>query len=110
MVAQDPSEGGVFLPCPFRELTGWWCPGCGLTRATHHLFRGDVTQAFRYNVLVLVVLGAIVAGWVTWLAQASGRPSRWVMRIPLWAQLAAGSVLVAYGVVRNLPGVTGLKG
>lgn len=110
VVAQDPSEGGVFLPCPFRALTGWWCPGCGLTRATHHLFRGDVTQAFRYNVLVVVVLGAIAAGWLTWLAQAAGRSARWFVRVPVWAQIAAGAVLVAFAVVRNLPGVPGLRG
>jgi len=110
VVAQDPSKGGVFLPCPFRTLTGWWCPGCGLTRATHHLFRGDITQAFRYNALVLVVLAAIVAGWLTWLVQATGRPARWFARVPLWAQLAAGAALVGFGVVRNLPGVAGLTG
>lgn len=110
VVAQDPSEGGVFLPCPFRTLTGWWCPGCGLTRATHHLFRGDLSEALRYNVLVVLVLTVIFAGWATWLVQAAGRPVRWVARVPVWTQVAAGTVLVAFAVVRNLPAVPGLRG
>ena len=106
----DPADGGAFLPCPFRTLTGWWCPGCGLTRATHHLLRGDVAQAHRYNVLVVVVLAAIVAGWVGWLLRATGRPVRSIARIPVGAQLAAAGLLVAFALVRNLPTVPGLRG
>lgn len=104
----DPSDGGVFLPCPFRTSTGWWCPGCGLTRATHHLLRGDVVQAHRYNALVVVVLAAIVAGWMGWLLRATGRSA--IARIPVGFQLAAGGVLAAFAVVRNLPAVPFLRG
>ena len=110
VVANDPSDGGVFLPCPFRTLTGWWCPGCGLTRATHHLLRGDLTQALRYNVFVVVVLAAITMSWGAWLRSAAGRPRRTAARVPISVQLAAGTVLVAYAVVRNLAGVPGLRG
>lgn len=106
----DPSDGGLFLPCPFRTLTGWWCPGCGLTRATHHLLRGDLTQALRFNLLVLLVLAAFAVGWLSWLLAASGRPVRWVRRVPITVQVAAGSLLVGFAVVRNLPGVSGLRG
>jgi hypothetical protein len=110
VVANDPAGGGVFLPCPFRTLTGWWCPGCGLTRATHHLLRGDVTQALRYNLFVIVIVAAISLGWLTWLRQAAGRSAMWVARIPLWTQVVAGGVLVGFAVVRNLPVVPGLRG
>lgn len=110
VVAEDPSDGGVFLPCPFRTLTGWWCPGCGLTRATHHLFRGDVVQALRFNLFVVIVLAAIAAGWLAWVAAAAGRSTAWLRRIPVWSQMLAGTVLVAFAVVRNLPGVAGLRG
>jgi hypothetical protein len=110
VVADDPSDGGLFLPCPFRTLTGWWCPGCGLTRATHHLFRGDVVQAARYNLFVVLVLGAIAAAWLIWLVQASGRSIDWVRRIPVWSQVLAATVLVGFAVIRNLPGVHGLRG
>ena len=47
VTAVDPSDRGVFPACPFRSLTGWWCPGCGLTRATHHLMHGDLLGALR---------------------------------------------------------------
>ena len=110
VVAENPSEGGAFLPCPFRTLTGWWCPGCGLTRATHHLFRGDLVQAFRYNLFVLVVLAGIVAAWTFWLLDRAGRTVRWGKLLPVWGQVAAVAVLAAFAVLRNLPIVPGLRG
>lgn len=31
--------------CPFRRVTGFRCPLCGLTRATRALTRGDIGNA-----------------------------------------------------------------
>ena len=106
----DPSDGGMFLPCPFRAMTGLWCPGCGLTRATHHLLRGDVVQAFRFNLLVIAVLGLIVTSWYAWFRETRGRPLAWVRRAPAWAYGVAIAIAVGFAVVRNLPGVSGLRG
>lgn len=106
--AVDPSEGGAFLPCPFRTITGWWCPGCGLTRATHHLLRGDLPQALRYNVFVVIVLAGLAAAWFAWLFDAAGRPIPRVVRPSVRTQLLVAAVLIVFGVVRNIPGVPGL--
>jgi hypothetical protein len=110
VAAVDPSVGGVFPICPFRALTGLWCPGCGLTRATHHLLRGDLGRALHYNVLVIAILATLAAAWALWTLHAAGRTVAWVARIPVRAQVLAGLVLVAFAVVRNLPGVDGLRG
>lgn len=110
VAANDPSDGGLFLPCPFRTLTGWWCPGCGLTRATHHLFHGDIAQAVRFNVFAVLILVALASTWLGWALHAAGRPIRLAGRIPVWAQVAAGVVLLSFAVARNLPGVEGLRG
>lgn len=110
VVIDDPSDGGAFLPCPFRAITGLWCPGCGLTRATHHLLRGDVVQALHYNLFVVGILAALGAVWVTWLLGAAGRPTGWARRVSTRLQVAAGVTMLAFAVVRNLPGVDGLRG
>ena len=39
--AVDPARGGAYPACPFRRVTGLWCPGCGMTRAFHHLLSGE---------------------------------------------------------------------
>jgi Protein of unknown function (DUF2752) len=105
----DP-EQGVGLPCPLRSLTGLWCPGCGLTRATHQLLNGHVRQALRFNLLVVVVLGAIIAGWAAWMSVTLGRPTAPWRRAPRWAVAAALVAMIGFGVVRNLPWVHGLRG
>jgi len=110
VAADDPSNGGAFLPCPFRTLTGWWCPGCGMTRATHHLLRGNVTQALQYHLFVVAILLGLAATWLVWLLHCAGRSINVTRWVPVWAQALAGTMLVTFAVVRNLPGVDGLRG
>lgn len=45
----DPSRH-VWIPkCPFRLLTGWNCPACGVQRALHALLHGRPAEALAYN-------------------------------------------------------------
>jgi hypothetical protein len=104
----DPSDGGPYLPCPFRTLTGWWCPVCGSTRATHHLLRGELVTALRYQMFVPILLAAIVAAWSAWMLTSVGRPTRF--RLAPRQQATVLVVLTVFGVVRNLPGVAWLRG
>lgn len=110
VAAENPSDGGTFIPCPFRTLTGLWCPGCGMTRATHHLLRGNVMQALHYNLFVIVILLALTAAWFAWLLNSAGRTIRTSRWVPVPLQVAAGVALLSFAFVRNLPGVPGLRG
>ena len=52
---------GVVL-CPFRAITGYSCPGCGMTRACVHLAHGDLGASLGYHpfgVLFVVSFGLI---------------------------------------------------
>ncbi len=47
--------------CPFFQLTGIPCPGCGLSRATVLLLKGDLAGSFRFHAFAPLFLIAIVA-------------------------------------------------
>jgi hypothetical protein len=101
--AVDPAQGGVFPACPFHRLTGWWCPGCGMTRGMHHLLTGDVAGALSSNVFLPVVV--LLGGWL-WLSWVwptfTGRRLDGLQRVPEWAWVALASLAVIYGVLRNV--------
>ena len=46
----------IFIPCVFHEITGLYCPGCGITRCFISIINLDLMQAFRYNCLVFILL------------------------------------------------------
>lgn len=101
----DPGAAGSRFPgCLFRESTGLWCPGCGLTRGMHSLFTGDVSAAVSTNLFTPLVAVLLVAGWWMWTRQAWGstRPSA-LARVPLSWWVAGGVAVVAFGVLRNIP-------
>jgi hypothetical protein len=48
------------IPCIFRIVTGFSCPGCGMTRACRALLLGDVQGALAFHPLVFFVVGFVV--------------------------------------------------
>jgi hypothetical protein len=50
----EPGKSGFFPGCPFRFVTGFTCPGCGTTRALHHILHGHIYTAFTLNPLLLL--------------------------------------------------------
>lgn len=48
--------------CVFKNLTGYPCPGCGITRGTILLFRGNILESILLNPVALIInLMAIMA-------------------------------------------------
>ena len=49
---------GIGIPCPIRLVTGYLCPGCGITHCFLALARLDFRAAFEANALVFCLLPA----------------------------------------------------
>lgn len=46
----------IEVPCVFYKTTGLYCPGCGITRMTFSLMKGNLIEAFKYNQLVMSLI------------------------------------------------------
>jgi hypothetical protein len=102
VAVRDPAAR--FLGCPFRASTGLWCPGCGATRALHALLRGDVAGMASQNALLPLFLLGTGLLWLTWWRSARGRPApAWWGRTPPAVWVWLGGLVIAFGVLRNLP-------
>ncbi len=110
VATHDPAAPGTHLPaCPFYAMTGLWCPGCGLTRATHALLHGNIATALGFNLFLPVFLAGIVVGWFAWMRMAVGlKPIAWLVQLPTWLLVTACTALIVFGVLRNLPGFEAL--
>ena len=89
--------------CILYRFTGWYCPGCGGTRALSALLSGHPVQSFLYHPVVDYV--GILCGWFM-LSQTVERLSHGRIRIGmkyhdhyLWILLA---ILVLYCVILNV--------
>lgn len=110
LLLRDPHTSGSWGYCPLYATTGLDCPLCGSLRAVNDLGHGAFGAAVGSNaLLVLVLLPLAMLVWARW-ALASVRAERPVpLRVP---RVAAGVgmlvLVVAFGVLRNLPGLGAL--
>lgn len=44
-------------PCTFHKITGFYCPGCGGTRAVHALLHGRILTSLKYHPIVFYAAG-----------------------------------------------------
>ena len=90
--------------CPFLQLTGWQCPGCGSMRGFHALLHGDIGRVLRLN--VMLIPGLIYFAFLVLLEltrphnlraerlyrRFSGRTASWIIF----------ALIIVWGVGRNL--------
>ena len=64
----DPARTWWAPKCVFHMLTGWQCPGCGLSRAAHAFLHGRLAEAWAYNYFFIISLPYLFAVCaVTWI-------------------------------------------
>ncbi len=103
VMLRNPMQTAVFPPCPLHATTGLWCPGCGATRASYLLLRGDVASAMHFTARWGVLAPFALYQAVAFAGEAFG--VRWIRRIPLSQPVIVALIvaLLGFSVVRNLP-------
>lgn len=99
----DPAKANFFPACLLFSVTGFACPGCGLTRGFHELFHGRFIPALDFNLLIpawTFVLGYVWISLLLLSVRGRGLPM-WIKNPTfLWASMV---VLLTFGVLRNIP-------
>ncbi len=99
------AEGeGAGIPCMFHQLTGFYCSGCGSSRALRSALHLDFYQALRYNAVFTLALpffavyfGSLAASYIRFgKDRISGKISMKIIYIFV-------AVALVYGILRNIP-------
>lgn len=93
----------INIPCIFHKITGFYCPGCGITRSLYHLVTLNIYQSFRYNPLLFVLYPILIPYFFykvyIWLFNKNDNITK---KVPnsIWITLII--ILLLYGVIRNI--------
>ena len=91
----------VGIPCLFYEITGYYCPGCGITRVLFSLLKLDFYQAFRYNPLIFILI--IITG-IYWLVKFILKKFMNIsIEIPNYVYYILLIIVIIFGILRNIP-------
>lgn len=88
------------IPCPFRMITGWLCPGCGITHMLIALIQLDFHTAYFENPFLLLTLPFIIGQIIyqRYLQLTNQTNPQW-NQVLLWIYVIA---LIIFGILRNL--------
>lgn len=83
-------------PCAFHELTGYYCPGCGGSRAVSAILHGHFLESIYYH--AFIPYGLVFGGWFM-VSQTLQRVTRGRLKIGmhfrnLYLYIALGIVLL----------------
>ena len=99
----DPHESGSYGYCPFLQLTGKPCPGCGGLRAVNDLTRGDLVGAISSNVLAVALVAALAVAWLVWVVRRLRGRVDHMITFSLKTGYVLIGVIVMFGILRNTP-------
>jgi hypothetical protein len=99
----DPAQHAFYPRCLWHSMTGLACPGCGSLRALHQLLHGHLGAALHLNPLLVLaspLLFWLIAGKI--IGRGAGISAPTALTRPPWPWILL-SVVLLFGVVRNLP-------
>ena len=88
----NPASTRWMPQCAFYRLSGFYCSGCGTTRALYVALHGNFLTAMRYNLLLFPLLILILV--LIWKPRLGLRP---------WVAFSILIIIVLFWILRNIP-------
>lgn len=99
----DPNDEGTYPACPFLAVTGLYCPGCGSMRTLRALSHADLPTALARNPLAVVAYVWVAGIFLAWTRRRWSNKHRSYLAPP-WVLWTVLGVILAFWVLRNIPG------
>ena len=90
-----------FISCPFYQISGYQCPGCGSQRAFHELLHLRIFEAIKQNVLFVLAIPYVLLIFYTSFHQEKYQKLRQIL-MGNKTLLILLIVAILFGVLRNL--------
>lgn len=95
---------GSGMVCWLYQLTGWYCPGCGMGRCVNSMLHGDFYQAFRFNAfwMPMVIPGTLLLIYTAWeFIRGIGEKDYLILRFLKKFGVVLAILASLFGVLRN---------
>ena len=94
---------GFYIPCIFHEITGYKCPGCGITHLVFALLKLNIHEAFISNPLVFIYMPGIIFYFVYLdYLYIYEKKDKILKNIPNWVWIVLIIITLLYGIFRNV--------
>jgi len=94
-------KNGILPKCFFHELTGLYCPGCGVQRSFHALLNGHIITAVDYNLLFILFLPLIIYFILAFALGKKHAATSFIYK-PVFS-FTVLIVVVSFWILRNIP-------
>lgn len=94
----------IAIPCLFHLITGWMCPGCGVTRMMLAIFQLDWKEAYQWHPMLMLQLPFLVTVLISNVVRYV-RNGKWhISRLENVVLYVCVALLICYGIYRNIIG------
>ncbi|MBQ4526845.1 MAG: DUF2752 domain-containing protein [Clostridia bacterium] len=93
---------GIRFPCFFKEISGYDCPGCGITRMLIAITKFDFKAAFGYNPVLFVTLPIMLIIYLIHQIRYIRTGERQLSLLMKIAMIVEIVILIAFGILRNI--------
>lgn len=93
---------GIGIPCIFNLITGYECPGCGVTRMCMAIMRLDFKAAYNYNKMLFLLSPALIYVFASQIYRYVRFDKTKLTKVQSIIIYIIAALLVIWGIIRNL--------